>query len=255
MRVALDIGYLAMNCSKKPFDDVRVRRAVSHAINKKQLVETMYLGIAIPAKNAVPPGLSGYNDDVIDYEYDPEKARELLREAGYPDGFETDLWYMPVPRGYMPNGKKVAEIIQSDLHEVGIRARLETRDWATYLDYTSKGRHSMCLLGWSADIADADNFFNVLLSMDLDTGETSEQNVAFYKNPQLQKMLNEARRISDEKRRTDIYRKACEIVHADAPWVPIAHTKFIIVLRKNVQGLDITLLTKLFFNTVELRQQ
>jgi peptide/nickel transport system substrate-binding protein len=254
-RVVLDIGYLAMKCSKAPFDDVRVRRAVSHAINKKQLVETMYPDVGVPAKNPLPPGLKGYNDGIADYEYDPAKARELLREAGYPDGFKTDLWYMPIPRGYMPNGKKIAEIIQSDLREVGIVAKLDTQDWATYLEYTSAGKHSMCLLGWSADIPDADNFLNVLLSMDLDTGERTVQNVAFYENPELQTMLNEARRISNEERRTEIYQKACEIVHNDAPWVPIAHTKFIVVLRENVQGLDITLLTKLFFNTVELREQ
>ena len=250
--ISLDIGYLAMNCSKKPFDDVRIRRAVNHAINKKQLVETMYPETGVPAKNAIPPGLSGYNDDIVDYEYDPGKAKELLREAGYPDGFKTNLWYMPIPRGYMPNGKKIAEIIQSDLRKVGIMAELKTQDWGTYLEFTSEGRHEMCLLGWSADIADADNFFNVLLSMDLDSGERNVQNVALYKNPELQKMLNEARRISDEKRRTEIYGKACKIVHDDAPWMPIAHTRFIVVLRKNVEGLEITLLTKIFFNTMEL---
>ena len=252
---SLSIGYLAMNCSREPFDDARVRRAVNFAIDKEQLVATMYPGMGVPAKNPIPPGLNGYNDDIDDYGYDPERAKELLREAGYPGGFKTDLWYMPVPRGYMPNGKKIAEIIQSDLREVGIRAKLDTQDWATYLEYTSQGKHSMCLLGWGADIADSDNFLNVLLSMDLESGERCEQNVALYENPTLQRMLNEARRISDEERRTEIYRKACEIVHDDAPWFPIAHTKYIAVLRSDVEDVEITLLNKIYFNKVHFKEQ
>ena len=249
-RVALDISYLAMNCSKKPFDDVRVRRAVNHAIDKSQLVRTMLPGMGVPAKNPIPPGLLGYNDDVEDYDYNPELARKLLADAGYPDGFDTDLWYMPVPRGYMPDGKKTAEIIQSDLKAVGIRAKLVTLEWGAYLEATSNGEHSMCLLGWSADIADADNFLNVLLSMDLDKGTRNSQNVAFYENPEMQRLLNEARRITDQARREEIYKKACEMVHEDAPWVPIAHTEFVVALRKNLEGVEPTLLTKILFNVV-----
>ena len=100
---------------------------------------------------------------------------------------------------------------------------------------------------------DADNFLNILLSMNLETGERNLQNVAFYENRELQESLNEARAITDQDRRKEIYRNACRIIHEDAPWVPIAHTRFVVALRNNVEGLNITLLTKLFFNTVEIK--
>lgn len=114
----------------------------------------------------MPSSLWGYNDDITDYEYDLDAAKALLAEAGYPDGFETDLWYMPVTRPYIPQPKKIAEVMQNDFAKIGVTVNLVTEDWATYLDKTSAGEHSMALLGWTGDNGDPDNFLYVLLDSD-----------------------------------------------------------------------------------------
>jgi len=245
---ALNIAYLAMNCSKKPFDDVRVRQAVAYAIDKKVIVEALYGGIGQVAKNPIPPGMPGYNNDIEDYPCDPQKARGLLAAAGYPNGFETDFWYMSNSRPYIINPKEVALLIQSDLRKVGIRAKAETIEWGAYLDYVGKGKHSMALLGWSADIADADNFFGPLLSIPA-SQPPHAQNIAFYRSEPLQKIIEEARAATNQYRRVELYRDACRIVHDDAPWVPLVHTSQVVLVRSNVHGIKVPVITKIIFNT------
>jgi peptide/nickel transport system substrate-binding protein len=129
MQPSLNVGYLAMNMEKAPFDNLKVRLAINHAINKTQIVEHLYQGLGIPAKNPIPPTLWSYDDTIEDYAYDPVLAKQLLTEVGYPDGFETTLWALPVPRPYIPNGRALAEILQSELRNIGIEAKIVTYDW------------------------------------------------------------------------------------------------------------------------------
>ena len=180
MRPSLNVGYLAMNMEKAPFDNIKVRLAISHAINKIQIVEHLYQGLGIPAKNPIPPSLWSYDDSIEDYAYDPELAKQLLTEAGYPDGFETTLWALPVPRPYIPDGIALAEAIRSDLRNIGVEAKIVTYDWATYLAKTEIGEHDMAMLGWIADVADPDNFFYSLLS--IPAAEKPAYNIAFYRS-------------------------------------------------------------------------
>lgn len=229
-----NVGYLALNQEKKPFDDVRVRKAIAHAINKKAIVDSVYNGYATPAKNPMPPTIWGYNDDVKDYEYSPEKAKALLKEAGLEKGFETDLWAMPVPRPYMPDGRKVAEAIQGDLAKVGIKAKIVSYDWGTYLKNTQNGEHSMALLGWTGDIGDPDNFLYVLL--DKDNAVKPAQNISFYKSDKLHELLTKAQVESDVKKRTELYRQAQVVIHNDAPMVPIAHSIEVVPMKASVEN-------------------
>jgi peptide/nickel transport system substrate-binding protein len=220
---------------EKPFADVRVRRAINHAINKQEIVEYLYKGTAVAAKNPIPPSMWGYNDAIQDYEYNPEKARQLLQEAGYPNGFETTLYAMPVSRPYMFDPPKIAEAIQADLEAVGIKAKIYTVEWGTYLQETEAGKHPMCLLGWIGDNGDPDNFLYVLLDKD-NAIVGSAGNVAFYRNDELHDILIKAQRTYDQEERTRLYLKAQEIIHDDAPWVPLAHAKLQMVFKKNVKG-------------------
>jgi peptide/nickel transport system substrate-binding protein len=227
-----NVGYLALNNEVKPFDNIKVRQAIAHAINKKAIVDNVYNGYATPAKNPMPPTIWSYNDDIKDYAYDVEKAKALLKEAGLEKGFETDLWAMPVPRPYMPDGRKVAEAIQGDLAKIGIKAKIVSYDWGTYLKKTQMGEHQMALLGWTGDIGDPDNFLYVLL--DKDNAVKPAQNISFYKSDALHDVLTKAQVESDVKKRTELYRKAQEIIHADAPLVPIAHSVEVVPLRSGV---------------------
>ena len=237
----LNVGYLAMNMGKdtpgfqKPFGDVRVRQAIEYAINKKAIVDHLYKGTAIVAKNPIPPTLWGYNDAIQDYPYNPEKAKELLKEAGYPKGFKTNLWAMPVSRPYMFDPIKIATAIQEDLRNVGIDAQIVTYDWGTYLQKTEAGEHAMCLLGWTADYADPDDFLYVLLDPDAAT-VGSAGNVAFYRNPEIHKLNMEAQSETDHAKREAAYKQEQVIIHNDAPWVEIAHAKQTLVFRSNVKG-------------------
>ncbi len=233
----MNIGYLAMHTEKKPFDNVKVRRAINHAINKKAIVDTIYEGLGTVAKNPLPPILWGYNDQIQDYEYDPNKAKELLKEAGYPDGFETTLWALPVPRPYNPNGQKVAEAIQADLQKVGIRARIISYEWGTYLEKLEQGEHDMALFGWFGDNGDPDNFLYILL--DKDSAKIPAQNIAFYKNDQVHELLIKAKETFDQKEREKLYQQAQVIIHEDAPWVPLAHSVVVNITKKTVHNYKI----------------
>lgn len=145
----MNVGYLGLTVTRPPFDNVKVRQAVNYAIDKQALVDAFYEGLAEPAKNPMPPVISGYNDEVTGYTYDPEKAKALLAEAGY-DGKEIELWAMPVPRPYMPDGQKVAEAIQKNLEDVGIKSKIVSFEWATYLEKAQNGEADAFLLGGQA---------------------------------------------------------------------------------------------------------
>ncbi|MBO8169160.1 MAG: ABC transporter substrate-binding protein [Thermoanaerobacteraceae bacterium] len=234
LRPSMNVGYVAMNMEKEPFDDPRVRKAVNMAINKKEIIDAFFAGLAKPAKNPLPPSLWGYNDAIEDYPYDPPKAKALLAEAGYPDGFETTLWTMPVPRPYFPQPQKIAEAIQANLAEVGIKAEIITYDWATYLEKVENGEHDMAMLGWTGDNGDPDNFLYVLL--DKDNAVKPAGNIAFYKNDELHDILIEAQQEMDQEVRAQLYKQAQEIIHEDAPWVPMSHSTPPIAAKKNVIG-------------------
>ncbi len=234
LRPSFNVGYMAINMDKKPFDDIRVRQAIAHAINKAAIVKAFFARAQV-AKNPLPPSLWGYNDDVKDYEYDPAKAKKLLADAGYKNGFDTTLWAMPVPRPYMQQPQKIAEAIQADLAAVGIRAKIVSYDWATYLDKIAYGEHDMCLIGWTGDNGDPDNFIYVFFhSSNAVAGRAS--NYSFYRSDKVDKLLEDAQKVSDIATRTKLYKQAQQIIHDDCPWVPIVHSTPPLVAKTEVMG-------------------
>ena len=246
----MNVGYLAINTTKAPLNKKKVRQAINMALNKKSYKKAIYFGHAMIAKNPFPPSLWSYNDDIVDYEYDPKKAKELLAEAGHPQGFSTELWVLPVSRPYNPDGRKMGEMMQADLKKIGIQAKIISYDWGTYLDKTSKGEHSMAQLGWSADFPDPDNFLNILLSCH---ATKTGSNVSRFCHKEFDRLINEAKRLTSKKKRAKLYRKAQEIFKEEAPWVPIAHSVFYRAMRKNVKGHVISPLGGDFFHTISLK--
>ena len=242
------IGYLAMNNERKPFDDPRVRQAFNYAIDVPKIVETVLRNTGEVASNYMPSLLPFFNTNVKPYPYDPQKAKQLLKQAGV-SSISTELWYMPIPRPYMPDAKSMAQVMQQDLKKVGVNAKLVTYEWGTYLEKTGEGAHPMCLLGWTGDNGDPDNFLNVLLNSAGAT-PTDALNVAYYKNPQVDKLLEQAQSTVDENEREKAYFKAQEIMHEDAPWVPVAYVEPPIGLQQSVQGFDPNPTSSEPFNTV-----
>ena len=239
-----------MNTEKKPFDDLRVRQAVNMALNKQSYIDAIYLGNAKTAKNPLPPTIWSYNDSISEYEYSPEKAKELLKEAGLEDGFETTLWTLPVSRPYNPSGKKMGELMQADLAKIGIKVKLVTFDWPTYLKKSSAGEHDMLQLGWTGDNGDPDNFLHVLLGCQ---GVGAGSNYARWCDKDFDSLINAAKRITDVSERTELYKKAQEVFKEKAPWVPVAHSTIFRAMAKNVEGYIIDPLGGDNFETIELK--
>ncbi len=234
----LNVGFLAFNTEKKPFDNKLVRQALSHAINTKGIVDSIYEGLGTVATNPIPPTMWSYNKNLKGYDYDPEKAKKMLAEAGFENGFETTIWAMPVPRPYNPNGRKVAEAMQADLAKIGVKAKIVSYDWGTYLKKASMGEHDMVLLGWSGDNGDPDNFLNVLLSKHSAMNKPS-QNRAFWKNDEFTQLIDQAKEITSVADRTKFYEKAQLIFEEEAPWKTIAHSIVVVPMSKKVHGFKI----------------
>lgn len=229
-----NVGYLALNTQKKPFDDPRVRQAINMAIDKQALIDAYYNGQAVPAASVLPPVMWGNDPSIQSYPVDTNKAKQLLASAGYANGFKTELWAMPVARPYMPDPEKIAGAIQADLQEIGIDAKIVSYDWATYLKKLSRGEHTMALIGGTGDNGDPDDF--LYLQLDSDNAKVPAQNFAFYKNPDVHKLFIQAQQETDQNKRAALYMKAEQIIYKDAPWVPLVHSTPEMAAYKNVIG-------------------
>ncbi len=228
----LNIGYLAYNTTKKPFDDVRVRKAINMAIDKKAIVSAVYLSTGVAATNPIPPTQWSYNKSIKDEPYDPAAAKKALAAAGYPNGFTTDLWAMPVSRPYNPNAKRIAELMQADLAKVGVKAEIKSFEWGEYRKRMQAGEHQMGMLGWTGDNGDPDNFLNNLLGCD--SAKTNGSNVAKFCHQPFEDLVKKAKVVSNPAERTKLYEKAQVIFKEQAPWFTIAHAVQIKPIRKEV---------------------
>ncbi|WP_419173315.1 ABC transporter substrate-binding protein [Halobacteriovorax sp.] len=232
----LNVAYLAMNTEKKPFDNIHVRRAINYALNRDSYIDPIYLGFANVAKNPMPPTIWGYNDNITPYEYNIQKAKEELKKAGLPNGFETTIWTLPVSRPYNPNGKKMGELMQEDLAKIGIKVELVTYDWPTYLKKAHAGEHSMIQMGWTGDNGDPDNFLYMLLSCE---GAKAGSNYANWCNKDYDRQVIMAKRLNDPKKRANYYLEAQEVFKKEVPWITLFHSTVHRAMRNNVKGFKI----------------
>lgn len=245
----LNVGYLSMNVEKAPLDKPLVRQAINHALDRKSYIEAIYLKNAVVAKNPLPPTMWSYNTKVKDYDYNPIKAKELLAKAGLPNGFEIELWTLPVSRPYNPNGKKMGEMMQADLAKVGIKAKLITFDWPTYLTKSKAGEHQLLQMGWTGDNGDPDNFLNVLLGCAAVAGGANRARWCF---KPFDFLVQKAKITSSRAARTKLYEEAQEIFKREAPWATLAHAVVYRAMAKNVQGYKIDPFGGDYFHEVDL---
>ena len=225
-RPSINVGYLAFNTEKPRLKDPKVRQALTHAIDQGTLIKSIFAGLAIPAKNPFPPSIWGYNDKIVPYEYNPEKAKKMLADAKFDFNSEIELWAMPVSRVYMPDPVKTAELIQAYFAAVGVKAKIVRHEWGAYLAKMGSGEHDMCMLGWLGGNADPDNFLYGLLSAD-SAKPPQAANIAFWKNQEFTDLCLKGQKTFNKADRTKIYLRAQEIFHADAPWAPLVHTTIV----------------------------
>jgi dipeptide transport system substrate-binding protein len=247
----LNVGYLAMNVKKPPFDNVKVRQAINMAIDKEAILAAVYQGAGKAAKNPIPPTIWSYDDSIQAYSYDPEKAKAMLAEAGV-SNLQTDLWYMPVQRPYNPDAKKMAELMQADLAKIGVTAELKTFEWGEYRKRLQAGEHQMGMLGWTGDNGDPDNFMGVLLSCG--SAREGGQNVAKWCDEGFTKLIDDAKQISDVEKRTALYKQAQVVFHDQAPWVPVAHSLVSMPMSKKVTGYKVHPLGTHIFEGVDIAE-
>ena len=231
-----NVGYVSYNTEKPYTSKLEVRQALDMAINRKAIVEAVYQGQGQEAANPFPASLWSYNKSLKNAAYSPEKAKELLKKAGYPDGFELTLWAMPVQRPYNPNAKLMAEMIQADWAKIGVKAKITQYEWGEYLKRLKAGEHDTGLIGWTGDYASPDNFLGVLLTCEAVGGS----NYARYCSKDFDALVLKARNSTNQKERTELYMKAQEVFKRDMPWTTVAHSTVNQPMRKEVQGFMIS---------------
>jgi len=216
------LWFLILNLREPPFDDVRMRRAVNHAIDKETLVEDVLQGTATVATGPVPEAFGwAFNDELEPYPHDPERARALIEEAGHGDGVEVDFLVTEGGSG-MLDPVSMGTAIQADLAEVGIDARIRTFEWNTYLDRVNaglEGQAAMAEMAWTTNDPDTLPYLALRSAALPDEGGF---NSGYYSNPEVDDLLEQARRTTDQAERARLYKEMQRIVYDDAPWAFVA---------------------------------
>lgn len=228
---SLNVCYLGFNSKKFPYDDANFRRAVALAINRDDLNQLVYYGQAEPAKNLVPPAIWRDTGELPPFEYNLEKAKEHLRKANLPPGFQPELWHMAFARPYVPEPERLAEYLQAQLRKIGLDLKIQKFEKAAWNERTKDKDHPMYLLGWSADYADPDNFLHALLS----GGDKNELNNSFWEHAEFNDLVTRAQSESDVARRKDLYFRAAKIYREEMPTLPLVHVKQLAACAKHVK--------------------
>ncbi|MDD2206060.1 MAG: ABC transporter substrate-binding protein [Aminobacterium sp.] len=230
----LNVQYYGMNQTKAPFDNVKVRQALNYAINREAINELVLNGRYAVAKGVLPPGMPAYNPDMNSYTYNPEKAKELLKEAGYDKGFEVTLHYNNNPRH-----KAIGEAVQAQLAELGIKMNLSSSEVGAHYDAVRRGDYGLFRAGWAGDYVDPDNFLYTLFY----SGNIGPQgNYSRYKNSEVDQWLVAARQETDHEKRVELYKKAEQKVVDDAVWLFLFYSTNSLVAGPNVENIHLDFL-------------
>ncbi|MGM0653534.1 MAG: ABC transporter substrate-binding protein, partial [Bacillota bacterium] len=224
-----NLFYAAINHQAAPFNDVRVRQAFMHAIDFDALTDSLYEGLGTRAVNPMPPTIFGFNNDITPYAYDPDRAKELLAEAGYPDGFATDIHVFAESRTYIGRPVDAAEIFKSDLAKVGIDANVIVNEWGTHRSLLREHEHAVGFIGWF-DVPHPNNFLNLMLLRAVNNQ---------YENPELEELSDKALGTIDRSEQENYYKEMQVISLRDVAVVPIAHSDYTAVVLKEVNGFEL----------------
>jgi dipeptide transport system substrate-binding protein len=246
----LNVAYWAFNNAKPPFDNKKVRQALSMAIDRDAIIKDVYLGAGVKANTLIPPTMWSYDEKIADTSYDPEKAKAMLAAAGVKTPLDIDLWYQPVQRPYNPNGKRIGEMMQADLAKIGVNAKLVTFEWGEYRKRLQNAEDDTGQMGWSGDNGDPDNFFFLLACVD---GKPVGNNIPKWCNAEFNDLLIKARTIPDQAGRAKLYARMQEIEHDEAPSLLIAHSTVYEATRANVVGYKQSPLGIHLFNGVDVK--
>ncbi|MCA1321406.1 glutathione ABC transporter substrate-binding protein [Bacillus tianshenii] len=240
------MDYLGFNMQKAPYDNLKVRQAISMAINKSDVVDGILDGQGVAAVGPLAPTVVGNYQDLKPLEYDVEAAKKLMAEAGFADGFETTL--------FVNEGNKeradIALLVQDQLADIGITVNIETIEWGAFLEKTAAGEHELFILGWTTVTADADYGLYALFHS---SAFGAPGNRSFYKNERVDELLDLGRSETDQAKRDEAYKEISEILVEEAPMVYLQHPDFIYGTNGVASGLFVNFSGTPFFKDVRLK--
>jgi peptide/nickel transport system substrate-binding protein len=247
-RPAFNVGYVGFNQAKKPLDNPKVRQAIAYGLNRQEVVDNFYGGRGEVAKEFMPPEVTGYADDVTEYEFDPEKAKSLLQEAGLTLPVPIEFWYpSDVSRPYMPDPKRNFEAFRQSLEQSGFKVTPKTAPWSPdYLGNVDEGNAQVYLLGWTGDYGDPDNFVGTFFQ--------NPQKAWGFTNQDIHTALADAETETDLEAREQAYQEANRKIMDFLPGVPYVHTKPALAFAANVNGYEPSPVSLESFATVSIDQ-
>lgn len=227
---SVSIAYIGFNTQKAPLDNVKLRQAISKAVDRDTIIQGIFEGYGLAAVGPLAPATWGYSDEITKQDYNMEEAKALMAEAGLADGVTLNLWTNDNPQRI-----QIATIMQEKLKELNITLNVEVLEWGAYLEKTSGEEHDLFILGWSSSTADADNGLSPLFH----SRDVGNNNRTRYSNPELDKILDQAQQESDEATRLDLYKQAAEIINNEAPAAFVYHQKYLTGVSNKVTGFTI----------------
>ncbi len=222
---SLSISYVGMNCTMEPFDDILVRQAVGHAVDAQSIVDAVFGGFGTVANSTIPSSTWGYSDDVKRLEYDVEKSKELLAEAGFADGLTTNIWVSDSQANV-----ETAEILQAMLKDVGITAEIQVLEWGAYLEAIENKETEIYILGKGSN-SDGDSLYDNFYSTSHFSGNT-----AYFQNEEVDAMLDAQRLEIDTEARFDLLVEIQQRMSSEAAWVPYYEREEIAAVGSDVEG-------------------
>ena len=224
---SLNCWYISMNMNKEPFNNPLVREALSYAIDRQTIIDTINAGSGEPADAIIAPGVFGYYSTGV-REYDPEKAKELLAEAGYPDGFKTSLWVND-----NQSRIEMCQAIQNMFQQIGVECSIEVLEFGSYISRTTNGEHDMAYFGWTTSSADADYTY---YSLEHSTQQGAAGNRSFIADPEVDALIEEARTNSDEETRKELYKELAIKLDEINNNIPVFYNSINVGASQKVEG-------------------
>jgi peptide/nickel transport system substrate-binding protein/oligopeptide transport system substrate-binding protein len=228
---ALRFWYVAINTTRGPLADVRVRQALNYAVDVSTILDAVMAGRGSVAAGVVPPSLGGADANRKPYGHDVAKAKQLLAAAGHPNGIDVELWAATTDQS-----PRLSQAIQANLADAGIRATIRQRDASSVREAARNGQADLTLKEWWADYPDAENFLYPLLHS---KNKGAGGNVSFYSNPKFDALVDQAHREQDESKRNDLYKQADALQLNDAPMIYLFFYKDMYVVQPWIHGFKV----------------
>ena len=240
-------AFVALNTDRKPLDNQKVRAALNMAFDRTTYLKTVFDNTATAAVNPYPPNTWSYNKSVKPWPYDPAKAKNLLAEAGFPNGFSTTIWVRPTGSVLNPNPKAGAELIQADFAKIGVKADVKVIEWGELIKEAKQGQHDSLFMGWAGDNGDPDNYLTPLFSCN---AVKSGINFARFCDADLDKLIADGKATTDQAKRAKAYEAAQQIIHDQALWIPLGYPTAAAITRSDVSGYHVSPFGRQNFTTV-----